>query len=249
MAAADIKLPDFALLVNFPEHLTRGQTRGTGDCKGLAPEGKRHCVMCGQLRICSSSANRLNRSTAASSPPPPHETHNPTNDATITATAASSSSSSAVHIIPRQNKGVCTACDVTVWTVLAHPNTPGISNTTTSTTTSPTLEIKWCKGCKNFRPWPAFGDKGLATKCARCRHRQREKYALQKKQTPTTAINSSSGGRDGVRPPPESSSLSPYHHYTTTTTSPSAATIRHSQKDDDLLAAQGLSNLMRAQNV
>ena len=39
-----------------------------------------------------------------------------------------------------------------------------------------------CKGCKNFRPWAAFGDKGLATKCVRCRERQREKYALQKEQ-------------------------------------------------------------------
>jgi hypothetical protein len=44
------------------------------------------------------------------------------------------------------------------------------------------LEIKWCKGCKNFRPWAAFGDKGLATKCVRCRERQREKYALQKEE-------------------------------------------------------------------
>ena len=44
------------------------------------------------------------------------------------------------------------------------------------------LEIKWCKGCKNFCPWAAFGDKGLATKCVRCRERQREKYALQKEE-------------------------------------------------------------------
>jgi len=44
------------------------------------------------------------------------------------------------------------------------------------------LEIKWCKGCKNFRPWAGFGEKGLATKCVRCRHRQREKYASQRRQ-------------------------------------------------------------------
>jgi hypothetical protein len=67
------------------------------------------------------------------------------------------------HIIPRQNKGLCTACDVTVWLV-----------------TDEGVEIKWCKGCKNFRPWAAFGDKGSATKCVRCRDRQREKYAMQK---------------------------------------------------------------------
>jgi Zn-finger nucleic acid-binding protein len=70
-----------------------------------------------------------------------------------------------VAIIPTQNKGLCTLCDVNVW-VVAHSG----------------LEIKWCKGCKNFRPWAAFGDKGLATKCLRCRDRQREKYALQKEE-------------------------------------------------------------------
>jgi Zn-finger nucleic acid-binding protein len=68
-------------------------------------------------------------------------------------------------IIPTQNKGLCTMCDVNVWVVV-----------------STGLEIKWCKGCKNFRPWAAFGDKGLATKCLRCRERQREKYALQKEE-------------------------------------------------------------------
>lgn len=66
-------------------------------------------------------------------------------------------------IIPTQNKGLCTQCDVNVWVVVQN-----------------NLEIKWCKGCKNFRPWAAFGDKGLATKCVRCRDRQREKYAAQK---------------------------------------------------------------------
>ena len=66
-------------------------------------------------------------------------------------------------IIPTQNKGLCTLCDVNVWVV-----------------TTNGLEIKWCKGCKNFRPWAAFGDKGLATKCVRCRERQREKYAANK---------------------------------------------------------------------
>ena len=68
-------------------------------------------------------------------------------------------------IIPTQNKGLCTLCDVNVWVVIGSG-----------------LQIKWCKGCKNFRPWAAFGDKGLATKCLRCRERQREKYALQKEE-------------------------------------------------------------------
>jgi len=76
-------------------------------------------------------------------------------------------------IIPTQNKGLCTLCDVNVWVVV-----------------SSGLEIKWCKGCKNFRPWAAFGDKGLATKCLRCRERQREKYALQKEEKEKTRVPS-----------------------------------------------------------
>ena len=76
------------------------------------------------------------------------------------------------------------------------------------------LEIKWCKGCKNFRPWPAFGDKGLATKCARCRHRQRTKYAQAKRTGPH---------RDATNR---------YEHY---------------PPEDDIMAAQGLSNLSQQQ--
>lgn len=66
-------------------------------------------------------------------------------------------------IIPTQNKGLCTSCDVTVWVVCGTK-----------------LQIKWCKGCKNFRNWAAFGEKGTATKCEKCRTRQREKYKEQR---------------------------------------------------------------------
>ena len=132
------KLPDFPRLVNFPDYLSRGQTRTGGDGGTPNAEGKRHCVMCGKLRLCSKSAQRGNKTKTADD--------------------------DNIHIIPRQNKGVCTACDVAVWVMVAQDG----------------LEIKWCKGCKNFKPWAAFGEKGLATKCVRCRHRQREKYASQK---------------------------------------------------------------------
>ena len=74
-----------------------------------------------------------------------------------------------------KNKGLCTLCDVNVWIVCQSG-----------------LEIKWCKGCKNFRPWAAFGDKGLATKCLRCRERQREKYALQKEEKEKARVPTSS---------------------------------------------------------
>ena len=65
--------------------------------------------------------------------------------------------------IPTQNKGLCTVCDISVWVVQASG-----------------CQIKWCKGCKNFRQWAFFGEKGLATKCGRCRERQRSKYARMK---------------------------------------------------------------------
>ncbi len=65
--------------------------------------------------------------------------------------------------IPNQNKGLCTHCDVNIWVVKESG-----------------MQIKWCKGCKNFQTWASFGEKGSATKCMRCRDRQREKYALTK---------------------------------------------------------------------
>ncbi len=66
------------------------------------------------------------------------------------------------HFIPKQNKGLCTACDVAVWMIVEE-----------------NVEIKWCKGCKNFRTWFDFGDKPCATKCGKCRDKQKEKYALK----------------------------------------------------------------------
>lgn len=66
-------------------------------------------------------------------------------------------------VIPTQNKGLCTECDVIVWVIEATGK-----------------NIKWCKGCKNFRNWAAFGEKGSATKCEKCRTRQRAKYLEQR---------------------------------------------------------------------
>ena len=153
-ASVDRKLPDFSLLVNFPDHLFKGRNLEASSAS-LTTDGTKRCVMCGQLRLCSAGISSNNsiggrrpRTTLIPSPDDPTTTGN----------------ERTTHIIPRQNKGVCTVCDVAVWLVKDHDN----------------LEIKWCKGCKNFRPWAAFGDKGLATKCVRCRKRQKEKYATQK---------------------------------------------------------------------
>mmetsp|Transcript_44570 Transcript_44570/g.93533 ORF Transcript_44570/g.93533 Transcript_44570/m.93533 type:complete len:377 (-) Transcript_44570:226-1356(-) len=65
--------------------------------------------------------------------------------------------------IPKQNKGVCNNCDVAIWVV----NPSG-------------MNIKWCKGCKNFRKWIDFGVKGYSSKCERCRQQQATRYANQK---------------------------------------------------------------------
>jgi hypothetical protein len=152
----DRKLPDFHLLVNYPDYITKG--RSTVDKAGnVAPEGQKHCVMCGKLRICSNQAGRSARNTSTKAAAN-----------SISESSADNKLGNAMHIIPRQNKGVCTACDITVWVVMAAGQER--------------LEIKWCKGCKNFRPWAAFGEKGLATKCVRCRDRQKEKYLWQKQE-------------------------------------------------------------------
>lgn len=136
-------VPEFTTLVNFPAHMSQKQSVNL-------PEGMRCCVMCGQACPCSNS--NKNKKTGKGK-----------NELGRNGDMMSDKSNYA--IIPTQNKGLCTLCDVNVWVVCQSG-----------------LEIKWCKGCKNFRPWAAFGDKGLATKCLRCRERQREKYALQKEE-------------------------------------------------------------------
>ena len=138
-------VPEFTSLVNFPAHMSQKQA-------SMIPDGMRCCVMCGHACPCSSSnKNRKGAKKGAA-------------DST-TSSDTRSNIGNPYAIIPTQNKGLCTQCDVNVWVV-----------------TSNNLEIKWCKGCKNFRPWAAFGEKGLATKCMRCRERQREKYAAQKEE-------------------------------------------------------------------
>lgn len=138
-------VPEFTSLVNFPVHMSQKQAVNL-------PEGMRCCVMCGSACPCSNgNKKKCNGPLGGKKDPRSANGQNMAGD------------KGGYAIIPTQNKGLCTLCDVNVW-VVANSG----------------LEIKWCKGCKNFRPWAAFGDKGLATKCLRCRERQREKYALQK---------------------------------------------------------------------
>lgn len=67
--------------------------------------------------------------------------------------------------IPVQNKHVCSNCDTKVWVV-----------------TKSKTQIKWCKGCKNFRTWACFGMKGESSKCENCRKRARASYQEKKKK-------------------------------------------------------------------
>eukprot|EP00804_Cyclotella_cryptica_P008197 CCRYP_015132-RA/>CCRYP_015132-RA protein AED:0.00 eAED:0.00 QI:1037/1/1/1/1/1/2/154/576 len=138
-------LPSFYKLVNFPEYLPHKTCAldplSDDEAKLKANPTRKHCVMCG---TCCFYVG-----TSASKPKDRVE--------------PASSSVASPYIIPRQNKGLCTACDVKVWLVR-----------------DLSLTIKWCKGCKNFRLWSAFGDKSRATKCSKCRERQKEKYAAQK---------------------------------------------------------------------
>eukprot|EP00934_Nitzschia_sp_Nitz4_P008284 Nitzschia sp. Nitz4//scaffold13_size275219//108262//111350//NITZ4_000866-RA/size275219-processed-gene-0.151-mRNA-1//-1//CDS//3329535990//8274//frame0 len=146
-------VPEFTSLVNFPAHMSQKQSVNL-------PEGMRCCVMCGQACPCSTGAKKKGAGGKSDGSLAPRSSNgqDPMGD-------------KGYAIIPTQNKGLCTLCDVNVWIVV-----------------NSGLEIKWCKGCKNFRPWAAFGDKGLATKCLRCRERQREKYALQKEEKERTRV-------------------------------------------------------------
>mmetsp|Transcript_28853 Transcript_28853/g.43565 ORF Transcript_28853/g.43565 Transcript_28853/m.43565 type:complete len:606 (+) Transcript_28853:48-1865(+) len=164
----DVPIPDFHQLVNFPDYLHKVRSNG-GEAPGSSSSnnGKRPCVMCGKQRICSASTANLGGSVLRRGKKSEDGAGNEEDE------------EDSNHIIPRQNKGLCTACDVTVWVVV-----------------DTAMEIKWCKGCKNFRPWAAFGDKGLATKCVRCRDRQREKYALQKDELRLRRLRQNNGKRD-----------------------------------------------------
>ena len=161
------EMPEFHRLVNFPDHATRNRPT----LRSPPPAGFKCCVMCGQSRLCPANY----RDGAGGSSPDPK---GPGKGGRTGAGAAGDADDkdgegATAHIIPRQNKGVCTACDVAVWCYVETD-----------------LDIKWCKGCKNFRPWPMFGEKMMATKCKRCRERQKDKYQQKLAATATASLKS-----------------------------------------------------------
>ena len=154
----DVAVPDFNNLVNFPCHMNQKSAP--------APDGTRNCVMCGHSCVCTTGGKQKGKNSS-----------HPLADNNQNKGGASGMNNN-YAIIPSQNKGLCTLCDVNVWIVLQSG-----------------LEIKWCKGCKNFRPWASFGEKGMATKCVRCRERQREKYAMEKEKKERVKSKPANSGR------------------------------------------------------
>ncbi len=127
------EVPMFQHIINYPT-LKQPATDDT----------KRGCVMCG--RCCLKSATKKgNRSGGEQGCNIAEENQRkPT-------------------VIPNQNKGICTECDVIVWVHSASG-----------------LQIKWCKGCKNFKTWASWGRKGHVTKCLQCRDQNNARYAKAK---------------------------------------------------------------------
>ena len=164
-------VPEFTSLVNFPAHMSQKQSVNL-------PEGMRCCVMCGQACPCSTGTKKKGGGLSGGAKSGKADGSLAPRSSNGQDPGNMMGDKTGYAIIPTQNKGLCTLCDVNVWVVV----TTG-------------LEIKWCKGCKNFRPWAAFGDKGLATKCLRCRERQREKYALQKEEKEKARLISSKAAK------------------------------------------------------
>lgn len=174
----EIRLPSFHKLVNYPEflpqrnnHLNENNvdrsTLSYEEAKQRVIPATKNCVMCGTS--CTFLGTNASKTKEQAAP----------------------SSTSSPYIIPKQNKGLCTSCDVKVWLVRDRNQT-----------------IKWCKGCKNFRRWSAFGEKSRATKCSKCRDRQREKYAAQKEELKRKRKESAKDKEDGASDGEKSSKAS-----------------------------------------
>jgi hypothetical protein len=55
-------------------------------------------------------------------------------------------------VIPTRNKGICTTCDMEAWHFVESD-----------------VAVKFCHGCRNFRPCGDFGSQGELMRCDKCR--------------------------------------------------------------------------------
>ena len=153
----NVEIPEFHQIINYPEYSIKSRSRSSTPVPGtlsMPKSGLHNCVMCAEKRPATPETIAAAMSDAPNKKNPP-------------------------PVIPTQNKGLCTACDVVVWVIQATGK-----------------NIKWCKGCKNFRNWAAFGEKGSATKCEKCRTRHRAKY-LEQRDELKEKRKSVSAGVDG----------------------------------------------------
>jgi len=178
----NIILPAFESLVNFSRFIVKKRARGD---VGVT----RRCVMCGtQCYIANpeTGAKRKNAGKEVADDPATLYAALRKNSRLIANCPASIGNGTREDatnlplgaVIPNQNKGLCSLCDRAVWLFSETPQNR--------------VPIKWCKGCKNFRPWALFRDKGRATKCSRCRGRQRgtvKSSSSSKEKTPKAPLH------------------------------------------------------------
>jgi hypothetical protein len=150
--------PDFSGLANFSYKATQDLTR---EYPEEFPDGTSCCMMCGDACWDKKKVDIIKPTSVSSA----KRRYGRSSTGTASSDGAEDAMDDSYEVghIPTQNKGVCNRCDTKVW---IHKDSGTI--------------LKWCKACKNFVPWAAFGDKGSATKCVPCRDRQKQSYALKK---------------------------------------------------------------------
>lgn len=96
-------------------------------------------------------------------------------------------------VIPARNKGICTNCDMETWRFVESD-----------------VAIKFCHGCKNFRPYGDFGSQGQLVRCYRCREYCRGYYQNARHVArESREMESSLKKTTSPRSEPESSGTSP----------------------------------------
>jgi hypothetical protein len=88
-------------------------------------------------------------------------------------------------VIPARNKGICTACDMEAWHFVEND-----------------IVIKFCHGCKNFRPCGDFGSQGQLVRCDKCREYCRRFYQ-NARHVARESRDSASSFKETASPPSE----------------------------------------------